>query len=154
MLEGEKEDSELRKWRGGRHVKLTVCSLKMTKENDIFYFFLNQKTHLVGTVKWRRRLGLRNSHRRDEFGSCQEAAQVSSSSLAEDSRLGWTLEDLPQVIQEGLCQGLAHSHTQIQTSNPDRFHLANMIFLCTDYCQIVLISKNSVSLSLMPILCS
>lgn len=43
-----------------------------------------------------------NSRHRDELGSGQEAPHVSGDSLAEDSRLRGALQDLPQVIQEGL----------------------------------------------------
>lgn len=49
-----------------------------------------------------------NSQHGDELGSGQEAPQVSGGSLAEDSRLRGVLQDLPQVIQEGLSQGLEH----------------------------------------------
>lgn len=47
-----------------------------------------------------------NSQYGNELGSGQKASQVSSSSLAEDSRLGHVLQELPQVIQESLCEGL------------------------------------------------
>lgn len=49
-----------------------------------------------------------NSQHRDELGSGQETPQVSGGSLAEDGRLRGALQDLPQVIQEGLSQGLRH----------------------------------------------
>ena len=50
-----------------------------------------------------------NSHHRDELGSAQQASHVSCSSLTEDCRLRGILQDLPQVFQEGLCQGLEHT---------------------------------------------
>lgn len=49
-----------------------------------------------------------NSQHGDELSPGQEAAQVSGSSLAEDSWLRGVLQDLPQVVQEGLSQGLGH----------------------------------------------
>ena len=55
-----------------------------------------------------------NSQHGDELGSGQEASHVSCSSLAEDSRLRGILQDLPQVIQEGLCQGLSQMTHKIQ----------------------------------------
>lgn len=50
----------------------------------------------------------KNIQHRDELGPGQEASQVPGGSLAEDSRLRWVLQDLPQVIQECLGQGLQH----------------------------------------------
>lgn len=47
-----------------------------------------------------------NSQNRDKLGSGEETAQISYGSLAEDGRLRWVLQDLPQVIQEGLGQSL------------------------------------------------
>lgn len=47
-----------------------------------------------------------NLQLRDELGSGQETAQISYGSLAKDGRLRWVLQDLPQVIQEGLSQSL------------------------------------------------
>lgn len=49
-----------------------------------------------------------NSQHGDELSSGQEAAQVSGGCLAEDSWLRGVLQDLPQVVQEGLGQGLGH----------------------------------------------
>lgn len=49
-----------------------------------------------------------NSQYRDELGPSQEAPQVSGSRLAEDSGLRGTLQNLPQVIQEGLGEPLGH----------------------------------------------
>lgn len=47
-----------------------------------------------------------NSQHGDELGSGEETAQISYSSLAEDGGLRWVLQDLPQVVQEGLGQSL------------------------------------------------
>lgn len=47
-----------------------------------------------------------DSRYRDELGPGQEAAQVAGGRLAEHSRLGGALENLPLVVQEGFREGL------------------------------------------------
>lgn len=48
-----------------------------------------------------------NSQHGDELGSGEETAQISYGSLAEDGGLRRVLQDLPQVVQEGLSQSLS-----------------------------------------------
>lgn len=50
----------------------------------------------------------KNLQHRDKLAPGQETSQVPRGSLSKYGWLRWVLQDLPQVIQEGLCQGLQH----------------------------------------------